>query len=192
MGWTPAPTNTDDGPSGAPAPTDTLEASAMDQPKRKRIRLPNYDYSSPGAYFITFCTKEKRCTLSDIAVGDGVLDIPNVRLSPYGEIVAETLREIEKTYSWLSLDRYVIMPNHVHLLLCIGGNGPSRTPDPTNKTLPMLISTFKRFTNRRCGVQLWQRSYHEHVIRSEADFRQIWEYIDNNPTKWAEDRYYTE
>ena len=179
----------------------------MDLPKRKRIRLQNYDYSSSGAYFITVCTADRRCILSDIAVGDGVLDVPNVRLSPYGEIVAETLREIETTYSWLSLDRYVIMPNHVHLLLCIGGNGPSgtpaptstddgpghcRTPAPTNKTLPMLISTFKRFTNRRCGIQIWQRSYHEHVIRSEDDYRQIREYIENNPAKWAEDRYYTD
>ena len=177
----------------------------MDLPQRKRIRLQSYDYSAPGAYFVTICTYERRCILSSIAVGDGVLDVPNVRLSPYGEIVAETLREIEKTYSWLSLDHYVIMPNHIHLLLRIEGNGPSRTPAPTNaddgpsgtpaptnKTLPKLISTFKRFTNRRCGMQLWQRSYHEHVIRGESDYREIWEYIDTNPAKWAEDRYYQE
>ena len=176
---------------------------AMDLPKRKRIRLQSYDYSAPGAYFVTVCTQNRRCILSDIVVGDGVLDVPNVRLSPYGEIVAETLREIEKTYSWLSLDHYVIMPNHIHLLLRIEengpsgtpaptnmDNGPSGTPAPTNKTLPKLISTFKRFTNRRCGMQLWQRSYHEHVIRGESDYREIWEYIDTNPAKWAEDRYY--
>ena len=66
----------------------------MDLPQRKRIRLPDYDYSSPGAYFVTVCTQNRRCILSDIVVGDGVLDVPNVRLSPYGEIVAETLREI--------------------------------------------------------------------------------------------------
>lgn len=164
----------------------------MDLPKRKQIRLQNYDYSSPGSYFVTICTHERRCILSEIAVGDGVLDVPNVRLSPYGEIVAETLREMGKTYSWLSLDRYVIMPNHIHLLVQIGDNGPSRTPAPTNELLPMLISTFKRFTNRKCGLQLWQRSYHEHVIRNERDYQEIWEYIDTNPAKWAEDRYYTE
>ena len=177
----------------------------MDLPKRKQLRLPDYDYSSPGAYFVTICTRDRRCILSEVTVGDGVLDVPNVRLSPYGEILAETLREIEKTYSWLSLDRYVIMPNHIHLLLCIGGNGPSgtpaptnaddgpsETPTPTNETLPMLVSTFKRFTNRRCSIQLWQRSYHEHVIRNEDDYRQIWEYIENNPVRWVEDRYYIE
>ena len=163
----------------------------MDLPKRKQIRLQNYDYSSPGSYFVTICTHERRCILSEIAVGDGVLDVPNVRLSPYGEIVAETLREMGK-YSWLSLDRYVIMPNHIHLLVQIGDNGPSRTPPPTNELLPMLISTFKRFTNRKCGLQLWQRSYHEHVIRNERDYQEIWEYIDTNPAKWAEDRYCAE
>ena len=163
----------------------------MDLPKRKRIRLQSYDYSAPGAYFVTICTHERKCILSSVAVGDGVLDVPNVRLSPYGEIVAETLREIKKTYSWLSLDHSVIMPNHIHLLLRIEGNGPSGTPAPTNETLPMLVSTFKRFTNRRCGIQLWQRSYHEHVIRGENDYREIWEYIEANPGKWVEDRYYS-
>ena len=162
----------------------------MDYPKRKQIRLPDYDYSSPGAYFVTICTEDRRCILSDITVGAGVLDGPHVRLSSYGVCVQDTLLEIEQQYEWLTLDRFVIMPNHVHLLLQIGENGPSGTPAPTNACLPLFVSTFKRFTNRRCGEQLWQRSYHEHVIRNEADYRQIWEYIDNNPAKWAEDRYY--
>ena len=176
----------------------------MDLPKRKQIRLPDYDYSAPGAYFVTICTSDRRCIQSDVVVGDGVLDVPNVRLSPYGKIVAETLQELEKTYAWLALDRYVIMPNHIHLLLRMEDFGPSRTPAPTRETeggpprasaptnsrLAALISTMKRFTNKRCGAQLWQRSYHEHVIRNEEDYRQICEYIDTNPTKWAEDRYY--
>ena len=188
----------------------------MDLPKRKQIRLPDYDYSSPGAYFVTICTQNRRCILSDIVVGDGVLDVPQARLTSSGMCVRDTLLEIEQHYKWLSLDHYVIMPNHIHLLLRIEGNGPSRTPAPTNmdngpsgtqaptnmdngpsgtpaptnETLPKLISTFKRFTNRRCGMQLWQRSYHEHVIRNENDYRDIWEYIENNPIKWAEDRYY--
>ena len=174
----------------------------MDLPQRKQIRLPDYDYSAPGAYFVTACTHEKRCILSTITVGDGVLDVPCVRLSPYGKIVEETLREIVNTYSWLSLDRYVIMPNHIHLLLRIGDNGPSGTPAttrdtdigpsvPANAALPRLISTLKRFTNKKCGTKLWQRSYHEHVIRGEADYRQILDYIAANPARWAEDRYFT-
>jgi REP element-mobilizing transposase RayT len=163
---------------------------AMDLPKRKRIRLQSYDYSTPGAYFVTVCTQNRRCILSDIVVGDGVLDVPQARLTSSGMCVRDTLLEIEQHYKWLSLDHYVIMPNHIHLLLRIESNGPSGTLAPTNETLPKLISTFKRFTNRRCGAQLWQRSYHEHVIRNENDYREIWEYIVHNPIKWAEDRYY--
>ena len=191
------------GPSGTPAPTGKRGSCAMDLPKRKQIRLPDYDYSSPGAYFVTICTHDRRCILSDIAVGDGVLDVPQVQLSSSGMCVRETLLEIEKHYEWLSLDAYVIMPNHIHLLLRIKDHGPSRTPAPTNagdgpsgtltpanETLPMLISTFKRFTSRKCGAPLWQRSYHEHVIRGEDDYRRIREYIETNPAKWAEDRYY--
>ena len=166
----------------------------------------------------TICTRERRCILSDIAVGDGVLDVPQVQLTSSGMCVRNTLLEIEQHYDWLSVDHSVIMPNHIHLLLRIEGNGPSgtpaptntddgplgtpaptntddgpsRTPAPTNETLPKLISTFNRFTNRKCGVPLWQRSYHEHVIRSKKDYQEIWEYIENNPARWAEDRYYQE
>ena len=164
---------------------------SMKLPQRKAARLREYDYSSPGAYFVTVCTASRRCILSEIAVGDGVLDVPHVRLSPFGRIVEETLLEMAETYAWLSLDRYVIMPNHIRLLLRIEENGPSGTPAPTNALLPRLISTLKRFTNKRCGLALWQRSYHEHVIRGEEDYREIWRYIDENPAKWAQDRYYT-
>ena len=62
--------------------------------KRKTIRLPNYDYSSPGAYFVTVCTRDRRCLLSEINVGADALGGPRVRLSPYGRIVEETLLEV--------------------------------------------------------------------------------------------------
>ena len=97
------------------------------------------------------------------------------------------------------------MPNHVHLLLRIAEDGSSGTPTPTvagdgssgtkspaNARLPMFVSTWKRFSNQRCGSELWQRSFHEHVIRGAEDYAMIWDYIEKNPAKWAEDRYYTE
>ena len=81
----------------------------MDHPRRKRTRLENYDYSSPGAYFLTICTQDRKCILSEISVGAGVLDGPQLRLSTYGRNVEETLREINRQYAWLSVENYVIM-----------------------------------------------------------------------------------
>ena len=165
----------------------------MDAPKRKPARLPEYDYSTPGAYFVTICTQDRRHLLSDVrTVGDGVLDVPQIHLSEYGKTVEETLLEIERHYTDLVIEKYVIMPNHVHLLIRLENDGTSRTPSPTNAIIPAFVSTFKRFTNQRCGIKLWQRSYHDHVIRNEQDFREIWDYIDNNPARWADDRYYME
>ena len=170
----------------------------MDLPKRKPLRLPSFDYSSPGAYFVTLCTQDKRCILANISVGAGALDGPNVRLSPYGKSVEKTLEGMAKQYDWLTIDKYVIMPNHVHLLLRLEDDGTSRTPSPTstdrqshaNERIPMLVSTFKRFCNRSCGTDIWQRGYHDHVIRGERDYCEIWKYIDENPYKWVNDCYY--
>ena len=97
----------------------------------------------------------------------------------------------------LRVEKYVIMPNHVHLLLRIDGmitgadGGPPRASAPTYATMPSAIGALKRLIHREAGQAIFQRSYHEHVIRSEADYREIWSCIDTNPAKWAEDRYYT-
>ena len=102
------------------------------------------------------------------------------------------LLSIAKTYNDVSIDKYIIMPNHIHMIVILSPkDGPSRTPAPTNMRLPFLISTLKRFTNRAAGISLWQRSFYDHVIRNEADYLRIWRYIDTNPAKWAEDEYYT-
>ena len=162
----------------------------MDLPKRKRIRLPNYDYSAPGAYFVTICTHERRCILSDIAVGAAISRPPDVHLTRYGEIVDLAIRNIPSVYSHVSVDHFVIMPNHVHLILRIhGGEDGRMISAPTVST---VLGQMKRWVSRQAGTMLWQKSYHEHVIRGEQDYRQIWEYIDTNPAKWAEDRYYSE
>ena len=168
----------------------------MDRPERKPARLKNYDYSAPGAYFVTVCTREKRCVLSRIVkpdsedVGAGVLDGPKVILSTYGHIIESVLIDIASHRDHIGLDKYVIMPNHLHLLITITEHGPSGTPAPTNATVPALISYLKRRTNRECGITLWQRSYYDHIVRNDAEYRSIAEYIDGNPIKWAEDRFY--
>ena len=94
--------------------------------------------------------------------------------------------------------KYVIMPNHIHLLICIGRaddpteNGTSRTPSPTNEIIPRYVSSFKRFCNREIGQNIWQRSYHDHIIRNVPEYQMIWQYIDTNPIRWEQDCFYTE
>ena len=157
-------------------------------PKRKQIRLPNYDYSSPGAYFVTICTHDRRCILSDVAVGAAISRPPDVHLSSYGEIVALAIHNTPQIYSNVSVDHSVIMPNHIHLILRIHNDESGRMISAP--TVSTVVGQMKRWASKRAGIALWQKSYHEHVIRNEEDYRQIWEYIDTNPAKWAEDRYY--
>ena len=147
-------------------------------------------YSSVGAYFVTVCTVKKQPFLGNV-VGGGVLDAPYVRLSECGRIAEQVLLEMDSFYEDISVDKYVVMPNHVHFILTIReSRGPSRTPAPANARLPAFISTWKRFTNRKAGTQMWQRGYYDHIIRNEADYRRIWQYADENPARWAEDEYY--
>ncbi len=162
--------------------------------KRKPNRLKNFDYSQNGAYFITICTKDKRCILGKI-VGDGVLDVPKIYLSDYGNIVNDRIVEMNKIYENIMVEKYTILPNHIHLLIHIDNNvknkiGTSRTPSPTNVAIPSFVSTLKRLTNKQIGENIWQRSYHDHIIRNEHDYLEIWQYIENNPKKWQEDKFF--
>lgn len=102
----------------------------MELSKRKSTRLKEYDYSSTGAYFITICTKDRKPILSRI-VGDGVLDIPKTVLSKYGETVDKRICLMDMYYDNIKIDHYVIMPNHIHILLSVYDSGMSRTPSPT-------------------------------------------------------------
>ena len=168
----------------------------MTLPKRKPTRLKEYDYSTPGMYFITICTKDKKKILSNIVVGDGVLDVPQNILSDYGKVVEKYLLQMNDFYNHITVDKYVIMPNHIHLILSISSPendfcfGTSRTPSPTNSAVPKFISTFKRFCNRETCISIWQRSYHDHIIRNKKDYEKIWEYIDTNVIRWENDCFY--
>ncbi|MBQ9516787.1 MAG: HD domain-containing protein [Eubacterium sp.] len=166
-------------------------AEADYKPIRKRNRLKNYDYSSNGAYFITICTKEKAKFLSSV-VGGGVPDAPKINLSYYGTIIDNQIIEMNNVYENIVAEKYVIMPNHIHILLNIV-TGSSGTPTPTNSLVSMWVSTFKRFTNKRCNTSIWQRSFHDHIIRDEDDYLLHLQYIDENPKKWliGEDEYYS-
>ncbi|MCQ2406663.1 MAG: hypothetical protein MJ067_05565, partial [Oscillospiraceae bacterium] len=131
----------------------------MDSPeaaKRKPLRLRDYNYDSAGYYFITICTEGKRHLLGHI-VGAGVPDGPQMSLSPAGKIVDAQIKEMASHYDNIDVPKYVLMPNHIHLIIVVTGHGTSRTPSPTNSTIPAFISTLKRFTNKKHGIPLWQR-----------------------------------
>ena len=166
----------------------------MELPKRKPTRLNNYDYSTSGAYFITICTKDRKVILSDIVVGTGVPDCPKIKLLKHGKIADKYINQLNNFYNNISVDKYVIMPDHIHLLLSINNveiNGQSRTPVPTNNSVKIdntnsiiakFVSTFKRFCNKEYGENIWQARYYDHIIRGQNDYNEIWEYIENNPT----------
>ena len=170
-------------------------------PKRKPPRWQERDYNTPGGYFITICTQDKRCILSRI-VGTGVLDCPQIELTECGKIVDQYIQQLSAFYHHLSVESYVIMPNHIHLLLWIkenknlsNENGQSRTPVPTNiersnNTCSQFVSTLKRFCNKAYGQNIWQARYHDHVIRDRADLEEHVAYISENPLKWASDPLY--
>ena len=164
----------------------------MELPKRKPNRLSNYDYDSAGAYFITICTKDRKCILSEI-VGDAALGVPKLQLTNLGAIVEKYVlsgNQMER----VTVAKYVIMPNHVHILLCVDmdTSGTPRATSPTSAVVPRFVSALKRLINREIDENIFQRSYHDHIIRNQVDYLKIWEYIDNNPKQWELDCFYLE
>ena len=178
-------------------------------PQRKHVRLKNYDYSQNGVYFVTICTKERKPLLSTIPVGRGALTPPldalatttpvgrgaltppEIHLSQIGEISERYILSMSTAYACVHVDHYVIMPNHIHLLLWIdsapASNGGMRASRPTLQT---IVRSFKTLVTRQLGTSIWQDSFYEHIVRSEASYLEIWKYIDENPIKWQEDKYY--
>ena len=167
-------------------------------PRRRPNRLERYDYSQPGCYFITICTRGKRHILGRVVGGD-VLIAPHVMFSDIGKVVEQVVSAMPH------VEKYVIMPNHVHLLIRIPApsgpveiDGPMGTSAPTQGkrhagvSIPRLIRYLKRRTTQILGQSVWQRSYHDHIVRSDGDYLRIWDYIRTNPAKWREDCYYTE
>lgn len=160
----------------------------METKKRKTHRLKGFNYSSSAVYFVTVCVKERKKILSKI-VGDGVYDIPKIILSNYGKTAEKYIKLMNSKYENVCVEKYVIMPNHIHLLIHITGMtrfGSSQAPNPTNAIIPKFISLFKRYTNRELGQNIWQRSFYDHIIRDENDYIEHLRYIENNPFLWIE------
>ena len=156
-------------------------------PKRKPNRLKDFDYSQNGAYFVTVCTKNKEKLLCSIVGGDAYI-APFVKLTDYGKTVDKYINSVNEKYKHITVDKYVIMPNHIHMLIMI--NGTMWASSPT--TVSDIVRSIKILTAKQLGESIFQRSFHDHIIRDEADYLKIWNYIDTNPAKWQEDCFYIE
>lgn len=146
--------------------------------KRKNIRLKEYDYSQKGYYFITICTKNRACILSKIERrGEHCSSV----FTREGEIVNMHIKKIEKIYNSIKVDEYIIMSNHIHIILIINKK-------QTN-TISKIIQQFKGIITKELKYVIWQKLFYEHIIRNEKEYLNIKEYIKNNPDNWEKDIY---
>ena len=155
--------------------------------ERQPNRLHQYDYSQNGAYFITICTKDRKPLLSRI-VGTPVPGCPQescTKLLRHGQIADKYIRQMNNFYDKLSVDKYVIMPDHIHLLITIDGHPGTGVPTNRTSVIARFVGTLKRFCNKEYGENIWQGRFYDHVIRNQRDYNEIWEYIENNPKAWS-------
>ena len=159
----------------------------MELPKRKRNRLIEYDYSTPNAYFITICTHNRKNLFWEDTCE--MIDCPgNVPLTNLGRIVWQCIHGIPSHYPEISVDHAVIMPNHIHLLLQINTDSDGRPM--AAPTISTVINQVKGVVSKTAGFSVWQKGFYDHVIRGERDYIDIWNYIEGNPGKWAEDQLF--
>ena len=173
-----------------------------ERPSRKSMRLPHFDYSADGAYFVTICVDGHRCLLGEV-VGDRVV------LTPLGDAVAECWQAVGGHFGGVELGPFVVMPNHVHGIVWIAresGGEANKGLALTNvlsssdggvvgaPTLGQIIGWFKYESTKRInavrgtpGMRFWQRNYYDHIVRTEEGLYRIAEYIEGNPSSWRRD-----
>jgi REP element-mobilizing transposase RayT len=166
-------------------------------PVRKSPRLKGYDYSEAGYYFITICTKNRYEML-------GRIKNEQIVLSDYGVAVKREIENISAIRKECIIEKFVVMPNHIHLIVQIVGDDGNRpvVPDktqadcshsradchpPLRKSVSSMVQGLKGAVSRQIGFSLWQRSFHDHIVRDEKSYRKIYEYIENNLMQWELD-----
>lgn len=168
-----------------------------DFPDRKRLRLKNFDYGSNNFYFVTICVKNKEPLLSNILVGDDAHIVPRkgqvfpkrIVLKPYGKIAEKHILRINTMYQNAYIEKYIIMPNHIHMLVFIdrydnvkkNDDGTMRASSPTD--LSTVVRTFKTMVTREIGQSIWQRSFYDEIIKNETHFQNAWNYVAFNALK---------
>ena len=170
---------------------------------RRSMRLRGYDYAAAGLYFVTVCAYDRACLFGEVVDGQ-------VQLTDAGRILETCWRAIPDHCPHTTLDSWVVMPNHVHGIIVLGATHAGTIhvralhagthvrathASPLRAgSLGAIVGSFKSAVTRRInalrggGGTVWQRNYHEHVIRNERDLRRIRRYIADNPVRWSLDR----
>jgi putative transposase len=161
----------------------TEKKSSSQRRHRRSIRLKGYDYSQPGAYFLTICTHNREVMFGEIVNGE-------MKSNEYGEIVLARWHDLPNHHAHLELDAFVVMPNHVHGIVIIKDVRPIE-----RHSLSEIVRGFKTFSSQQinkkrgtAGIPVWQRNYWEHVVRNQEALNRIRNYILTNPERWHLDR----
>ena len=154
-------------------------------PKRKPIRMKGYDYSTSGAYFITVCAVNREKIFWSDRRGE-LCSPANVPVSDIGTIVDNEIQKLNTVYDSVCVDKYCIMPDHIHMILTIDTDENGRTQFAP--TISRVIKQFKGSITKQIGRPIWQKSFYDHGIRNQQDYDEIWQYIENNPLKYALNR----
>lgn len=165
-------------PQNQPPISDTFrrirtEVTHMNHPERKANRIPNYDYATPNYYFVTICTHEKQCLFGSVE-----------HLNGYGQIAAELLLQIPAHFPYAAVDKFVVMPNHIHAIIIL-----RESPQEQGHALPVILGQYKAAVSKKLhhplpGRKIWQKSYYDRIIRNEQSYQNAWKYIDENPIRW--------
>jgi len=181
----------------------------MEGRRRRSVRLPAHDYTSPGAYFLTICTAHRVCLFGSVRNQDVVL-------SKLGVLADVLWRQAPSHVEGIDLDAFVVMPNHLHAIVVIPGDGrgtahlpwravpgcraptearPETFSHPRKGSLATLVRSYKSAVTKEAGRilgirEVWQRGYYEHVVRGRIQLLRVRDYIENNPTRWSTDDYF--
>ncbi len=147
-------------------------------PLRKKNRLENITYTENGIYFITICSSGKKCIFSTVYPGANEFSASGIQLTQIGKITDDAIKSIENHYENVSVIKYVIMPNHIHLLIKIENQSGRIISAPT------VVGSLKRSVSREAGVSVWQKGFYDHVVRDMDDLQIKWNYIEGNPAQW--------
>ncbi len=157
-------------------------------PNRRSIRLPGYDYSSPGAYFVTICTFRRACLFGEISGGE-------MHLSPLGKVAKQEWLRLPARFPLIQLDDFVVMPNHEHGIIVIQDTGPGTLiregfGHPVAHSLATIVRSYKAAVTLKANIpnRIWQDNFWERIIRGESELNAIRQYIQTNPASWPEDR----